>query len=199
MIARWCGTPLYRVTFVHACAMKKAVCLSMIMMCALVATAEPRPKDDGDTCHALTPHAPSQSVTACEAASPSRTVWVNCVGQKLHAEPIALEETTQTVTFSLPNGKEVRHPLRLFPEAEQLRLRLALGEVPIPETLLTQWDLTTNHLRRTRALMELGRTTEAEGEERMRHLRTALLNAIEKLPELTPEYREALRRRAEAL
>ncbi len=125
--------------------------------------------------------------------------WRDHAGNPLHATPLALQASTQSVRFRLTDGTEATYPLSAFPPDEQLRLRLALGEVPIPPALAERWDRVQYNIRRARKLVAAGRLTPERAEEQIRIFREGLLKALDRHPNLTPEHASALRARAQAL
>ncbi len=134
---------------------------------------------------------------ALPEASPATAAWKNCIGQTIYGTPITLNKRLQKVLFRRPDGTTVHYALTLFPEEERIRIRLALGEVPIPPPLLTQWDLTQNTIRRTRGLEAIGRTSPEEAARHLQTLRAALHKAIDACPDLSDAYRAALHQKAE--
>ncbi len=126
-------------------------------------------------------------------------VWVNLAGESIEATPERMDKASSRITFKAPTGETLTYPLAIFSEAEQLRLRLALGEAPIPPQLIELWDFASAGIIRTKTLLKGGHTPPEAAEKQIQAYRNLLLNKIKALPDLTPQHREALLRRAEAL
>ncbi len=124
--------------------------------------------------------------------------WTNLAGQTLTATPIAIDEAKGTVTFQMTDKSTHAFPLKTFSEDEQLRLRLALGQVPIPAKLKKTWDYTTNGIVRIKGLLKANRLTQADADEQIAAFRTLLLRSIDNL-NLPDDYRNALRAKASTL
>jgi len=72
------------------------------------------------------------------------SVWTNRVGKTVRALCSAI--TNQTVYLTLPSGRARALPLAIFPENEQLRMKLLLGVAPVPRCILPAWRLFESQL-----------------------------------------------------
>lgn len=89
----------------------------------------------------------------------------------LTARPISL--TNGVAVLERTNGGRVRVPLKAFPESEQQRLRVALGEEVVPELSAKrkqQIGLYQDFLKRNEALHKAGVTDDKAYEKRRKQL-----------------------------
>lgn len=76
------------------------------------------------------------------------SVWTNRTGETISGVCSAI--TNQTVYLVLPSGLTRSLPLRIFPESEQLRMKLALGVAPMPGGIVPVWRLFESQLESAR-------------------------------------------------
>ena len=94
-------------------------------------------------------------------AAAEEGAWTNQAGHRLCATPIALHG--ETIEFQLPPpAQTVKYPLSIFPPAEQIRLKQALGIVHIPDELKSAYELAAQNIHRLAILRRKGKISDAE-------------------------------------
>ncbi len=102
----------------------------------------------------------------------------NHAGHILTAYPVSL--TNGVAVLERTSGERVRIPLKAFPESEQQRLRVALGEEVVPELSAKkkrQIGLYQDFLKRNEALHKAGVTDDEAYKKRRKELESLIEKA----------------------
>ncbi len=135
----------------------------------------------------MPPLAQVSSAPSQQTETRAEPLWTNLAGQPLRGTPQTLDH--DRIRFKTKDG-EITVALATFPELEQRKLLIALGQPRLSSTLQRRIGFTQETSRRLTLLEMRKKITTEEADTRRQTLRDSLRKVIMNTSELLPEERD---------